>query len=70
MEKIEIMLNGQPFRVEAGMTLGELAAIRGWDKSGGVAISINDIVMRRYNWNRRILVRGDRVLVLTAAQGG
>ncbi|MBO0767424.1 MAG: sulfur carrier protein ThiS [Solirubrobacterales bacterium] len=36
----------------------------------GVAVAVNEVVVPRGDWERRTLVPGDRVELVTAVQGG
>jgi sulfur carrier protein len=36
----------------------------------GIAVAVNGEVVRRVDWPQHILTQGDRIDVLTAAQGG
>lgn len=63
-----IVLNDAPRRVEVdtvAQLLAELVV-----PARGVAVAVNGEVVRRADWSERQLAEGDRVEVLTAAQGG
>lgn len=42
----------------------------GVSKTRGVAVAVNDEVVRRADWARAVLAEGDRVEVIRATQGG
>ncbi len=67
---MEIMVNGQPQAVAAGCTVADIAEARGLVGKGGVAIAVNGAVVRLADWPSRRLEEGDKVVILTAAQGG
>lgn len=48
----------------------ELTAPEGGQIPGGIAVAVNDEVVRRPAWAATRLGAGDRVDVLTAVQGG
>ncbi|GHD36149.1 thiamine biosynthesis protein ThiS [Nocardiopsis kunsanensis] len=48
----------------------ELTASGGGEVPGGIAVAVNDEVVRRTAWASTRLGAGDRVDVLTAVQGG
>ena len=67
---MEIMVNGQPQSMAAGSTVVDIAEARGLVGKGGVAIAVNGAVVRQADWSRKRLEEGDKVVILTAAQGG
>ena len=67
---MEIMVNGQPQSMAAGSTVADIAEARGLVGKGGVAIAVNGAVVRQADWPSRRLEEGDKVVILTAAQGG
>ena len=54
----------------AGSTVADIAEARGLVGKGGVAIAVNGAVVRQADWSRKRLEEGDKVVILTAAQGG
>ncbi len=67
---MEIMVNGQPQSMAAGSTVADIAEARGLVGKGGVAIAVNGAVVRQADWPRKRPEEGDKVVILTAAQGG
>lgn len=67
---MEIMVNGQPQSMAAGSTVADIAEAHGLVGKGGVAIAVNGAVVRQADWPRKRLEEGDKVVILTAAQGG
>ena len=66
---MKLIVNGEPQEAADGATLDALvravtAAV------SGVAVAVNDEVVRRGSWASTLLNDGDRVEVLTAVQGG
>ena len=66
---MEIMVNGQPLALAPGSTVADIAEARGLVGKGGVAIAVNGAVVRQADWPSRRLEEGDKVVILTAAQG-
>jgi sulfur carrier protein len=66
---ITILVNDVPRPAERGGTVAELLAGLAVPRRG-VAVAVNGEVVRRAEWPAHHLADGDRVEVLTAAQGG
>ena len=64
-----LTLNGAPSAVDAGATVGSLVDATVPNRRG-VAVAVNDEVVPRSQWDHTHLREGDRVEILTAAQGG
>ena len=66
-----IHLNDQPRTVPADARLADILRELGYTADRkGVAIAINDEVVPRSQWPVRVLVEGERILVIQATQGG
>ncbi|MEV4629059.1 sulfur carrier protein ThiS [Micromonospora sp. NPDC049523] len=66
---MELTVNGTDHSLPGGMTVAELVAtVTG--QTRGVAVAVNGEVVPRAGWPAAVLNSGDRVEVLTAAQGG
>lgn len=70
MAKIRIEINGEEHEMAAGNTLASYAEAKGIAEQSGVAVAINGRVIRRCDWATTTLSDGDKIMVLTAAQGG
>ena len=72
-EAVELIINGQA-RETASATVEavvrDLTSAGDGEIPGGIAVAVNDEVVRRTAWTDTALVAGDRVDVLTAVQGG
>ncbi len=66
---ITIWVNDNPRSLSTGHTVAELLATLEVPPRG-VAVAVNGEVVRRADWPGAQLSEGDRVEVLTAAQGG
>ena len=68
---MRIFVNDEPREVSASEeTVGGLMSASGLPTLDGVAVAVNDGVLPRSEWTRRVLRDGDRVLVIRATQGG
>lgn len=64
-------VNGAPRDIDAPLTLHALLAELGRDPAQpGVAVAVGDHVIRRADWPETTVGEGDRVEIITAAQGG
>lgn len=72
IDHIPIVLNGEEQQIDSGMPLTALLRTLGKDPETvkGVAVAVNDEVVRRQRWADTILQEGDRVEIVTATQGG
>lgn len=66
---MRVRVNGAQADLEPGTTLGEVVDSMRRGRSG-LAAAVNEQVVPRSGWDRRSLVEGDEVEILTAAQGG
>ncbi|MGC4803766.1 sulfur carrier protein ThiS [Micromonospora sp. DT233] len=66
---MELTVNGVGRTLPVGATVAELVA-RVTDQRRGLAVAVNGEVVPRGGWSATVLRDGDRVEVLSAAQGG
>jgi sulfur carrier protein len=66
---MELTVNGEGRTLSGGATVAELVATLA-APIRGVAVAVNGEVVPRTGWPATVLRDGDRVEVLTAAQGG
>jgi len=69
-DKLEITVNGDAQKIESGTTVADLLLTIGEPALDGLALAINEEVTPRSTWPKRVLVAGDKVLLVRAAQGG
>ncbi|SHK55395.1 sulfur carrier protein ThiS [Rhodothermus profundi] len=71
-QTLAIVLNGEPYEVPVGTTVAELLRQLDIDPEAarGIAVAVNEEVVRRTQWAEVRLQPGDRVEVVTARQGG
>ncbi|GAB3690698.1 sulfur carrier protein ThiS [Nocardiopsis oceani] len=70
---MELIINGEARQTAATTVeavVRDVASTRDGQIQGGIAVAVNDEVVRRTAWSDTTLAPGDRVDVLTAVQGG
>jgi sulfur carrier protein len=67
---MSLSVNGSPAPLPSPATLGALVAAMTDGGARGIAVALNGEVVPRSAWDDTGLEPGDRVEVLTAAQGG
>ncbi|MBR8745190.1 sulfur carrier protein ThiS [Nocardiopsis sp. MG754419] len=70
---MELIINGETRRSTATTVeavVRDLTSAGAGEIPGGIAVAVNDEVVRRTAWSATDLSPGDRVDVLTAVQGG
>jgi len=66
---VRVLVNGEAREVAAGTTVATLVDDLAGGRSG-IAVAVDDAVVRRSAWGDTALTEGARVEVLTAVQGG
>jgi sulfur carrier protein len=66
---VNVIINGEPHQLEPGATVAQAVRVV-TAATEGVAVAVNDEVVRRAAWGTRPVTDGDRVEVLAAVQGG
>ncbi len=64
-----ITVNGEPWPLDAGMTVAAVVA-RLTDAPRGIAVALDGAVVPRADWDATPVPDGARIEVLTAVQGG
>jgi sulfur carrier protein len=68
---VKIWLNGEEEAARNGATVAELLAAQGVaPETRGVAVALDGEVVRRGEWATTVVGNGQRLELLTAAQGG
>ena len=68
---IQIVVNGEPREDPVELSIGALISKRGREpEMRGIAVAVNDRVVRRADWPEVVVQEGDRVEIITASQGG
>jgi len=65
-----IYVNGEPETIPADSSLSVLLQQLALQKRQGMAVAVNEIVIGRQNWNSHQLKTDDKILIITATQGG
>lgn len=65
-----IVLNGAPVATHCTNLLDLLRAEGVDHERRGIAIAVNDKVIRRSDWGAERIAEGDRIEIITALQGG
>lgn len=65
-------VNGKERVLGAEMTISDLLRAEGSDPETvrGVAVALNNTVIRKHEWATALVTEGDRVEIVTAQQGG
>ena len=66
---IRLLINGQETTMPDGAAVASLVSALGRD-GRGIAVAVNNGVVPRSLWGVTLLSDGDRIEILTAAQGG
>jgi len=66
---LSIRVNGASVRVRSGTTLAAFLEADGLS-GPGIAVAVNDTVVRRADLAGRVLAEGDRVEIIRAVGGG
>lgn len=66
---MKIVLNGEPFEVEAPVTVSGLLAVLGFDPRI-VAVEVNEQVVKRTLFDETVIHEGDRVEIVHIVGGG
>ncbi len=66
---MEVTVNGTPRTLTSALTVAQLVAEL-TEQHRGIAVALNGAVVPRAGWDATALRDGDRLEVLTAAQGG
>jgi len=66
---MRVTVNGEAAQVPAGTSVAALLASLGIEPRG-VAVAVNGEVVTRRTWAERSLAAGERVEILSIAQGG
>lgn len=69
---ITFRVNGEHMETEAHVPISWILAEAGHDpvSARGIAVALNDKVVRQEDWDTTMVDRGDRVEIVTARQGG
>lgn len=67
---MKITVNGKIREAEPCCSVAAFLASEGMNAPGGMAVAVNGKVVRRPDWDSRILNEGDDIIIISAAYGG
>lgn len=67
---MRIQINGEEREFPDSCSLAQILETVPQDLDRGVAVAINDAVVRRSEWSTRLIQDTDRILIICASQGG
>lgn len=67
---MQIRINDQAITIGEGQHLKEVLKSRGLVDQDGIAVAINEHVIPKNSWDRTKLNENDRLLIISATQGG
>ncbi len=67
---VNVLVNNQPQSIEAGKSLFDLLDTLQFAHKKGVAIAVNEQVIMANAWASTLLNENDKILIISAAQGG
>ena len=70
MVMIEVSINLKKYSIPESGTLADVLPLLQVMQADGVAIALNEEVIPRGEWGRRVLRAEDRIFVIRATQGG
>ena len=72
MNDLTIRINGKQTNVTASVSLEKLLQGQGIETASaeGIAVAINETIVRKPDWATRAIKPGDEIEIVTARQGG
>lgn len=67
---MRISINDETVIVNDGKHLNEILDSRGFKDREGIAVAVNEEVISKNEWNKVALNEDDKVLIISATQGG
>ena len=67
---MNIKLNDQDVVLESQISLEELFQLYNISATKGVAVAVNEMIIPKKNWPFHPINENDKILVITATQGG
>lgn len=65
-----IYLNSESITVDDGISLMDLMESKEFINTKGIAVAVNNCVINRAAWTKKLLQENDKVLVISATKGG
>ena len=72
MNPSHVRINGRSEPLEAAAPLTAVLEKQGIDPlhASGIAVAVNELIVRRAEWSERVIKPGDDIEIVTARQGG
>lgn len=67
---MNVIVNSENRNISAGTLLSELLSSEGVIGKGGVAVAVNGNIVGKKDWEARMLMEGDDIIIINAAYGG
>jgi sulfur carrier protein len=65
-----VYFNSEAIAVNNNASLHQLLEIKGFDSKKGIAVAVNNKVIKKQDWQSSTLLENDKVLVISATKGG
>ncbi len=67
---MNIYCNGELITAEPSGSLFDLLVMKGLDQKKGIAVALNNTVIKKDEWKTCTLQENDKILVISATKGG
>lgn len=67
---MNVFCNSEAFAIEHNATLNDFLISQSMDKKKGIAVAVNNTVVKRPEWNSFELNENDKILIISATKGG
>ncbi|MCL3780847.1 sulfur carrier protein ThiS [Prolixibacteraceae bacterium JC049] len=67
---MNIVCNGKTVDLNEGASLYNLLEVTEYATQKGIAVAVNNSVIRKHDWESHQLQENDKVLIVSATQGG
>jgi len=67
---MNIFCNGNPVTLDDSATLFSLLSVTEYVNQKGIAVAVNNYVVKKQDWKSHQLQENDKVLIVSATKGG
>ncbi len=67
---MNIYCNGELITAKSNVSLYDILAMKGLDQKKGIAVALNNAVIKKDEWKTCTLQENDKILVISATKGG
>jgi len=67
---MEVLLNNQKYAIEEETSITKFLSQIDIVQTKGIAIAVNNMVVPKEQWENHILNNQDKIIIITATQGG